>query len=67
MVKGPQILQVGVKWPCVGSPLGKISPKKTIDKNIPQLLGLFSKNVFSMIKQLKPLTFFVAFTIGINN
>jgi len=43
MVKGSQILQVGVKWPCVGSPLGKISPKKTIDKNIPQLFGLFQK------------------------
>jgi hypothetical protein len=67
MVKNPQILQLNVKWPCVGSPLGKILPKKTNDNNIPQLLGLSSKNVFSVIKQLDLQPFFVAFTIGTNN
>jgi len=41
--------------------------EKTNDNNIPQLLGLSSKNVFSVIKQLRPPTFFVAFTIGTNN
>jgi hypothetical protein len=67
MVKDPQILQVGVKWTCVGSPLGNFLPILFFDKNIPQLLGLFSKNVFNMIKQLKLPTFFAAFIIGINN
>jgi hypothetical protein len=38
MVKNPQILQGGVEWPCVGSPLGEISPKKeNAALNLPNL------------------------------
>jgi hypothetical protein len=30
-------------------------------------LDYFCKNIFTMIRQLKPLTFFVTFTMGVNN
>ncbi len=30
-------------------------------------LNFFCKDIFAMIRQLKPLTFFVTFTMGVNN